>query len=65
MSIFGGGKERTARLSICLFVRSCFGDAVQLQGGTYKSEDVLKDGMAEARGMSDINITPADTKSDD
>jgi hypothetical protein len=38
---------------------------VELQGGTYNSEDFLKNGMAEACGTSDINIKPAEKRSDD
>jgi len=39
--------------------------AVKLERGTYNSEDFLKKGMAEACGMSDINIKPAGKRSDD
>jgi hypothetical protein len=39
--------------------------AVKLERGTYSSEGFLKNGMAEACGMSDINMRPAKKRIDD
>jgi hypothetical protein len=60
-SIFGNGREELGGVNIC----SLLEPAVKLERGTYNSEDFLKNGMAEACGMSDINIKPADKRSDD
>jgi hypothetical protein len=61
-SIFGGGRKELGGVSICPFVRSCCRAS---KGRAYNSEDFLKNGMAEACGMSDINIKPEEKRSDD
>jgi hypothetical protein len=60
-SIFGGVKEGLRGVSICPFVRSCCRASEER---AYNSEDFLRNGMAEACGMSDINIKPTEKKSD-